>query len=136
MVVTAEGNEMPYGGWSTLRPGDAMVKVAFDCRHATSGEDTGLVMCLDMAALAGGGPPAGDPIVGHRSTVRVSDGVSPLAVMLGCCDLAGDVGNHRAVSGKLTRILGQPGQSGQIYMNVDHPTMPAAAVVGSAFEEV
>jgi hypothetical protein len=98
MVVTAEGNEMPYGGWSTLRPGDAMVKVAFDCGHSTSREDTGPVTSLNMAALAGGWPPAGDPVVDHLSTARMGNGVPPLAVMLGCCDLAGDVGDDRAVS--------------------------------------
>ena len=53
MVVAAGGDEMIDPGGSTLGPGDPMVEITAGGGHPTSGEDTGGVAGLDVAALGG-----------------------------------------------------------------------------------
>ncbi len=82
-----------------------MVEVTIDCRHAAPGEDAGAVPGLGAAAQGGGGPTPGGALVEHVSGVGVVDGVAPFGVVGVGGDLAGDVGDDRAVAGELTRVL-------------------------------
>ena len=61
---------------------------------------------FDVAALAGGGPAAGDAVVDDLAGVGMGQGPTPFGVRLVFCDLAGDVGDDRPVSGQLAGIVG------------------------------
>ena len=104
MVVAAEGGEVVEAGRSTLGPGGLVVEVAVDGGHSTAREDAGRVAGLDVAGLSDAGTPAGGAVVDHLAVL--GDGESPFGLLvLLFCDLAGDVGDDRSVSGQFAGVL-------------------------------
>lgn len=103
MVMASKRGEVGGRGRTILGPWNAVVDVALRRGHTTSGEHAGRIAGLYLAALADGGSPSGGAVVADAAACRFCDGVAPLGALLATGDLAGDVGYHRAVSGKFRR---------------------------------
>ncbi len=99
VVVAAEGCEVVGGGGSAVGPGLAVVEVAFGGGDATAGEDAVGVASFDLAALEVGGPSSGYTVVDGHTAVTIGQGPAPFGSGLVFCDLAGDVGDDRPISG-------------------------------------
>ena len=119
VVVAAERGEVFDIRGSAFFPGDAMVEVAVGGRHPTTGENTGAVAGFDLASLAGIGPAAGDAIGDDLSGFGMCDSPPPFGSLLLFCDLAGEVGDDRSVSGEFAGVVGEPGQGFQVDLEVD-----------------
>ena len=100
VVVAASGGEVAGLGGVGLVPGFGVVEVALAGGHATSWESTEWMMGFDLALLGGGGSSSGDAVSDGHPGMWVGDDEPPrtaLCLLFG--DLAGDIGNHRAISG-------------------------------------
>ena len=119
VVVAAERGEVVDIGGSTFRPGGAMVEVAVGGRHPTTGENTGAVAAFDLAPLAGFGPAAGSAVGDDLAGVGIGEGPPPFGSLLLFGDLAGEVGDDWSVAGEFAGVVGEPGQSFQVDLEVD-----------------
>lgn len=107
VVVAAARCEFPGCGASCLGPGFYVVYVALGGGHAASGENTSVVAGLDVALLAGVGPPAsGGPVPCDHPGLRVFQCPPPLRFNLIFCNLAGNVCNYGAVPGEFSWCFG------------------------------
>ena len=106
-----------------------MVEVAVDGGHPTTRKHAGPVPGFDMATLPGIGPPSGDAVVHHLAGVGMGQSPPPFSSGLGFCDLAGDVGNDRPITGQLSRIPSESGQGGQVDVDIDNSAPAAAGMV-------
>jgi hypothetical protein len=96
VVVSAEGRQITGAGDATLLPRDAMIDIAVDGGHATSGMHTGSMLCAHTAGLRCRGPAPGDATVDGQPGVGITQCPCPLGVDLVVGYLPGDVGNYRA----------------------------------------
>lgn len=132
MVVPAERHQVLVAGRSVLVPGDAMVEVTGSGGHPTSGEDTGRVAALDMAALIRVGATTGAAVMDRLAAVAVGAGPSPLDLVLLFCDLAGDVGDDWPKPGQLPRIFREACQGFEVDMDMhDTPAVPGSISIVS-----
>jgi hypothetical protein len=135
VIVATERNKIVDAGWSAVGRLNSVVEVTVDGRHSTTRKNAGGVAAFDVPALSGGGSPAGDAVVDGLAALRMSDGPSPLGVLLLLNNLAGDVGDDRSVSGQLARVVSEPGQGFQVDLDVDH-TFASVALMGVTLEQV
>ena len=89
VVVTAQWGQVSFCGGSAVSPGPAVVEVAVDGGHPTSREDTVPVTGFDLAPLGGGGPSAGNTVVGYLTGFGVGQCPTPFSLRLVFCHLAG-----------------------------------------------
>ena len=98
--------EVAFAGLSAVAPTFVVVEIAVDRWHSTTRKDTPGVPGFHVAAERGAGAPFGDAVDDEVTGLSVGDAPSPLGVFLFLGDLAGDVGDHRAVALQLTRMCG------------------------------
>ena len=104
VVVSAERPEVVVVGGPALGVGPPVVEVAVVGGPAASHEDTGLVPGSETSFLGRAGATTGRPGCDHLPVV--GDLVGPFPVDLSQSRLAGDFGEHRAVSGEFTGDVG------------------------------
>jgi hypothetical protein len=135
--VAARRCEVVDVGWAALGVGDEVIEVAASGRHPTPGEHASWVRSLDGAALLGGRTATGDSSMDRA--VWCGDCVAPSSACLLSCDLASNVGDHRAEIVEFSGCFREAGKGLEANLYIDCPSVFAGspmASVGGAFEEV
>ena len=116
VVVTAEWCEISDVCGSAFRPREGVVDVALCGGHSAVRENACQVAGFDASLLVGRWPPAGGAVPERVLGIGVGDSDPPLTGGVG--RLAGDVGDDRAPSRNLTRIVSQSHQRLEIDLDV------------------
>lgn len=120
VVVAAQGDQLVGMSPATVRMANPMIEVTLRSRHATSREDARHIARFDGPPLRSAGAPACGARDDGSTRRRIGHGEPPLRVPLLPGDVAGDVGDHRSVTGQLAGGFGQSCKGIEVDSEVDH----------------